>query len=79
MESVSCTIDTARSSMPKKPSPVCSRWIRVSRLRESIYEGLADRPWSDFEKANEIYFRLGIIYKHQRKYQASLDVSSAKH
>ena len=30
---------------------------------------------SDFDKANEIYFRLGIIYKHQRKYQASLDVS----
>ena len=30
--------------------------------------------WSDFEKANEIYFRLGIIYKHQRKYQSSLEV-----
>jgi len=29
---------------------------------------------TDFEKANEIYFRLGIIYKHQRKYQASLEV-----
>lgn len=28
----------------------------------------------DFEKANEIYFRLGIIYKHQRKYQQSLEV-----
>jgi hypothetical protein len=29
----------------------------------------------DFEKANEIYFRLGIIYKQQQKYPASLDVS----
>jgi general transcriptional corepressor CYC8 len=31
----------------------------------------------DFEKANEIYFRLGIIYKQQNKYDASLDVSNA--
>lgn len=30
----------------------------------------------DFEKANEIYFRLGIIYKQQTKYQQSLEVSS---
>lgn len=29
----------------------------------------------DFDKANEIYFRLGIIYKQQRKYHESLDVS----
>lgn len=29
----------------------------------------------DFEKANEIYFRLGIIYKQQQKYAQSLDVS----
>lgn len=28
----------------------------------------------DFEKANEIYFRLGIIYKQQQKYEQSLDV-----
>lgn len=26
----------------------------------------------NFEKANEIYFRLGIIYKQQRKYDESL-------
>ena len=31
-------------------------------------------PSTDFEKANEIYFRLGIIYKQQHKYPASLDV-----
>lgn len=28
-----------------------------------------------FEKANEIYFRLGIIYKQQQKYAQSLEVS----
>ena len=28
----------------------------------------------NFEKANEIYFRLGIIYKQQQKYQQSLEV-----
>jgi hypothetical protein len=30
----------------------------------------------DFDKAHEIYFRLGIIYKTQQKYQQSLDVSN---
>lgn len=29
----------------------------------------------DFEKANEIYFRLGIIYKQQSKFDQSLEVS----
>lgn len=28
----------------------------------------------DFEKSNEIYFRLGIIYKQQQKYASSLEV-----
>jgi len=28
----------------------------------------------EFDKANEIYFRLGIIYKQQAKYQQSLEV-----
>ncbi|TQW03091.1 transcriptional corepressor Cyc8 [Cordyceps javanica] len=31
----------------------------------------------DFEKANEIYFRLGIIYKQQQKYPQSLEASSS--
>lgn len=34
------------------------------------------RMQPDFEKANEIYFRLGIIYKQQQKYHQSLEVSS---
>lgn len=33
------------------------------------------RMQPDFEKANEIYFRLGIIYKQQQKFQQSLEVS----
>lgn len=32
------------------------------------------RMQPDFEKANEIYFRLGIIYKQQQKYSQSLEV-----
>lgn len=28
----------------------------------------------EFEKSNEIYFRLGIIYKQQQKYRESLEV-----
>lgn len=32
------------------------------------------RMQPDFEKANEIYFRLGIIYKQQQKYTQSLEV-----
>lgn len=28
----------------------------------------------NFEKSNEIYFRLGIIYKQQQKYRESLEV-----
>lgn len=32
------------------------------------------RMQPDFEKANEIYFRLGIIYKQQQKYKSSLEV-----
>jgi len=33
---------------------------------------------TEFEKADEIYFRLGIIYKQQQKYQQSLDVSDRR-
>lgn len=36
------------------------------------------RMQPDFEKANEIYFRLGIIYKQQQKYQQSLEVRETK-
>jgi glucose repression mediator protein len=32
----------------------------------------------NFEKANEVYFRLGIIYKQQRKLDPSLQVKKKK-
>ena len=35
------------------------------------------RMQPDFEKANEIYFRLGIIYKQQQKFNQSLEVFRA--
>lgn len=61
--------------MPRKPSPQCSGWTRVrlsvaltvSRLLSS------EADPADFDKANEILFRLGIIYKQQGKYQESLE------
>jgi glucose repression mediator protein len=50
----------------------------VLKMDQSKYQLFGSRVvanLADFEKANEIYFRLGIIYKHQHKYGASLDVS----
>jgi hypothetical protein len=44
---------------------IMAKWIMVAIARAS----------TEFEKADEIYFRLGIIYKQQQKYQQSLDVS----
>lgn len=32
----------------------------------------------DFDKAHEIYFRLGIIYKQQQKFNQSLEVRPAE-
>ena len=32
----------------------------------------------DFDKAHEIYFRLGIIYKQQQKYNESLEVRRSR-
>lgn len=44
-------------------------WIMVAAVFLTREHGSLD-----FEKANEIYFRLGIIYKSQRKHELSLDV-----
>jgi hypothetical protein len=77
MVSESSTIDTAVSSTPRKRSAACFGWSRVSRsdlprIKEAMLISL--RYFLVFEKANEIYFRLGIIYKQQHKYPSSLDV-----
>ncbi|ORX33575.1 hypothetical protein BD324DRAFT_666398 [Kockovaella imperatae] len=52
------------------------RYGSFDHAEEAFRSVLKNDPtdkFADFDKANEIYFRLGIIYKHQRKYQASLD------
>jgi general transcriptional corepressor CYC8 len=49
------------------------RYGSLEHAEEAFSQVMRMAP--DFEKANEIYFRLGIIYKQQQKYPASLDVS----
>jgi len=49
------------------------RYGSLDHAEEAFSQVMQMQP--DFEKANEIYFRLGIIYKQQQKYQQSLEVS----
>jgi tetratricopeptide (TPR) repeat protein len=69
--------DTDRLSTLKRLSPVSFVWSLVSYVRTILCRMTLTYPLSavaaEFEKANEIYFRLGIIYKQQHKYPASLD------
>jgi general transcriptional corepressor CYC8 len=51
------------------------RYGSLEHAEEAFSQVMRMQP--DFEKANEIYFRLGIIYKQQSKYQQSLEVSRA--
>ena len=48
------------------------RYGSLEHAEEAFSQVMHMQP--DFEKANEIYFRLGIIYKQQQKYQQSLEV-----
>ena len=60
--------------MPRRPSHPFSRWIRVSYLPYLLLVlSRIHLPALDFDKANEILFRLGIIYKQQGKYAESLE------
>lgn len=55
-------------------------WYGIGILydRYGSYEHAEEAFWavirmdSNFEKANEIYFRLGVIYKQQQRYDKSL-------
>lgn len=49
------------------------RYGSLEHAEEAFSEVMRTEP--RFEKANEIYFRLGIIYKQQQKFQQSLGVS----
>jgi lipoprotein NlpI len=49
------------------------RYGSLEHAEEAFSQVMRMQP--DFEKANEIYFRLGIIYKQQQKFRESLEVS----
>ena len=51
------------------------RYGSLEHAEEAFSQVMRMEP--NFEKANEIYFRLGIIYKQQQKFQQSLEVSVA--
>lgn len=48
------------------------RYTSYDYAEEAFSQVMQIQP--DFEKANEIYFRLGIIYKQQSKFHQSLEV-----
>jgi len=48
------------------------RYGSLEHAEEAFSQVMRMEP--KFEKANEIYFRLGIIYKQQQKYEQSLGV-----
>jgi tetratricopeptide (TPR) repeat protein len=48
------------------------RYGSLEHAEEAFSQVMRMEP--QFEKANEIYFRLGIIYKQQQKFQQSLEV-----
>ena len=48
------------------------RYGSLEHAEEAFSQVMRMEP--QFEKANEIYFRLGIIYKQQQKFTSSLDV-----
>lgn len=50
------------------------RYGSLEHAEEAFSQVMRMEP--NFEKANEIYFRLGIIYKQQQKFNQSLDVGS---
>ena len=52
------------------------RYGSLEHAEEAFSQVMRMEP--NFEKANEIYFRLGIIYKQQQKFNQSLDVSHIK-
>ena len=68
------------SNLPLLQDPILWYGIGILYDRYGSYD-YAEEAFSqvmqiqpDFEKANEIYFRLGIIYKQQSKFQQSLEV-----
>ncbi|KAJ5671106.1 hypothetical protein N7507_000233 [Penicillium longicatenatum] len=52
------------------------RYGSLDHAEEAFSQVMRMAP--EFEKANEIYFRLGIIYKQQQKFSQSLEFDSAQ-
>lgn len=52
------------------------RYGSLDHAEEAFSQVMQMEP--GFEKANEIYFRLGIIYKQQQKFGQSLEVSKIR-
>jgi tetratricopeptide (TPR) repeat protein len=78
------TVNVAKADGPKNQEPklwygigiLYDRYGSLEHAEEAFSQVMRMQP--DFEKANEIYFRLGIIYKQQQKYQQSLEVCRRK-
>lgn len=51
------------------------RYGSLEHAEEAFSQVMRMQP--DFEKASEVYFRLGIIYKQQQKFGQSLEVSTS--
>ena len=71
MALVYSTIATVPWTMQRKHFPLSSEWIKVG-LFENLILASVNYEDLDFDKANEILFHLGIIYKQQGKYDKSL-------
>ena len=67
--------DTDPSTTPRKPSLRSCVWIKVCSLPRYRTPDVGLKlivKDLEFDKANEILFRLGIIYKQQGKFEESL-------
>lgn len=75
---VCCSQNHILTAMSKEPKLwygigiLYDRYGSLDHAEEAFSQVMQMQP--DFEKANEIYFRLGIIYKQQQKYNQSLEV-----
>ena len=70
------TPDSSRMKEPKLWYGIgilYDRYGSLEHAEEAFSQVMSMEP--NFEKASEIYFRLGIIYKQQQKYMQSLEVS----
>lgn len=68
-----CSIESQEPKLWYGIGILYDRYGSLEHAEEAFSQVMRMQP--DFDKANEIYFRLGIIYKQQQKYAQSLEVS----